>query len=800
MIKIILSFIYIIIIQTSKDLNLSYIGKFIEQLSNFSMNLSKPEKTSLIINNKTNYCNKYNNNLEICEECLENYTLINGECVCYDRNCKKCLSSLYGACIECYEGYALSSDNTCRCNIPHCLLCEDNVCNVCEKGYFLSDSKTSCDFNLFYKINGFCNDYNCDICTTNNIGSCIKCKDGFNLVNGSCFINPSLKNYYSGNILCSKEYISTGKVCNKACLGANCEGNNPFYMNCENKCIYCVQGILYEHLNCNMQEYCFDEKCTRCRTDEKGMCDRCEIGYRLIFGACEEKCKDDNCLNCDYTTDGSCNWCKKGYVLIKGKCYIKIEGYTYNELYEIYENGIKEYSKRFDIFYLGKGNFEIINENKPILLDYSNITKNLYFNKFNEICQIKNCKSCLLNNSNYCINCLDNYKPVNGKCIKCNILKCSLCLTENICSLCEENYVLINNQCIKNYGEIPFCLKYVNNRCIQCEDNYILNDEKCNLNSIYTQNTSYEKLSCTDDDVRSKVCFYKYFYKNNNCSSCYDPKCFFCYNGVGCIICDNEYNLIDGRCLKQTIFNETIENCISYDYDGRCIGCDAFCILRKDKCNCKLIGSIIIYLLIGIMAIIIAIIILIIFKQRISVRKIEKLNENNIKLIERFKITEQELTLLQEKDKRLKKCKYCNTEIALFKLSCGCLFCKDDFKDITEGLSSTEIINNSINNCGDKNINVIITKNKEKTKWKEKFNTNNNNSSLSKIIKGTCPCCQQDFSNYIQIAQQCDICFDITSKIFHFKCGCALRVCKICFNKIIISKKCPGCRKNIIEI
>ena len=47
--------------------------------------------------------------------------------------------------------------------------------------------------------------------------------------------------------------------------------------------------------------FCYDKKCTKCRNNEIGMCDRCEIGYRLSYGRCIEKCQDPNCLNCDYT-------------------------------------------------------------------------------------------------------------------------------------------------------------------------------------------------------------------------------------------------------------------------------------------------------------------------------------------------------------------------------------------------------------------------------------------------------------------------------------------------------------------
>lgn len=118
--------------------------------------------------------------------------------------------------------------------------------------------------------------------------------------------------------------------------------------------------------------------------------------------------------------------------------------------------------------------------------------------------------------------------------------------------------MLINNQCIKNYGIIPFCLKYTDEKCCQCEDNYVLYNGKCSLNSTYIQSTAYEKMSCNDDIIRNEVCIQNYYYKINNCTPCYDPKCFFRYDGIGCIICEKGYNLIDGRCLKQTEFNETI--------------------------------------------------------------------------------------------------------------------------------------------------------------------------------------------------------------------------------------------------
>jgi hypothetical protein len=402
--------------------NISNVDLFVENLYNFSLNFSDLGKLSAFINAEQ-YCSIYNSNLSICLKCEENYILLNGECVCYDRNCKICSSSLYGACTECHIGYALSADNTCRCKINHCLLCDDNICNVCENGYILSKFNTSCEYNKEYDNGLYCYEKNCDICMNKLKGACLKCKDGYNLVNGSCFENPSLGYYFESKMLCPDNYISVGEGCNKVCLGAQCNiSEQPLYASCGSECIHCIQGILYDSLNCNMSNYCYDEKCTKCRTNEIGMCDRCEIGYRLLYGKCEEKCLDDNCLNCDYTIDGSCNWCKKGYILMNGNCYIKIEGFSKDELFKLYEEGLKDYADLYNISYLGKGNIKVFSDNSSIILDYSDLIDDFHLNKFKNICSIENCKSCLLNNSQYCINCINDYLPLNGRCINCLIL------------------------------------------------------------------------------------------------------------------------------------------------------------------------------------------------------------------------------------------------------------------------------------------------------------------------------------------------------------------------------------------
>ena len=211
-----------------------------------------------------------------------------------------------------------------------------------------------------------------------------------------------------------------------------------------------MQGILYDTLNCNMSDFCYDQKCTKCRNNEIGMCDRCEIGYRLSYGRCIQKCQDPNCLNCDYTLNGSCNWCKKGYVLSDGKCYIKNEGVSLQELKDIYEQETFILAENNNISYKGNGDFEIYLDNQTMLIDYTELMNYIYTTKFNKLCSAKNCKSCMIDNPKYCLTCLDNFSNRNGQCVKCEIPHCALCLLENDCNRCQENYTLIKNQCIKN--------------------------------------------------------------------------------------------------------------------------------------------------------------------------------------------------------------------------------------------------------------------------------------------------------------------------------------------------------------
>ena len=58
-----------------------------------------------------------------------------------------------------------------------------------------------------------------------------------------------------------------------------------------------------------------------------------------------------------------------------------------------------------------------------------------------------------------------------------------------------------------------------------------------------------------------------------------------------------------------------------------------------------------------------------------------------------------------------------------------------------------------------------------------------------------CYACEKVVKKVNAIKYPCHICFSNKLAVAHFKCGCALEVCKSCYIKCKMgSNKCPGCR------
>ena len=102
-------------------------------------------------------------------------------------------------------------------------------------------------------------------------------------------------------------------------------------------------------------------------------------------------------------------------------------------------------------------------------------------------------------------------------------------------------------------------------------------------------------------------------------------------------------------------------------------------------------------------------------------------------------------------EKGSQTCQFCKKNPGKFKCECGCIVCKD-------------------------HANL------------KKLEGENSNQKV-------CFVCEKVVKKVTPIKYDCHICMQKKKEIAHFKCGCALEVCKECYIKCKMSNnKCPGCR------
>jgi hypothetical protein len=99
-------------------------------------------------------------------------------------------------------------------------------------------------------------------------------------------------------------------------------------------------------------------------------------------------------------------------------------------------------------------------------------------------------------------------------------------------------------------------------------------------------------------------------------------------------------------------------------------------------------------------------------------------------------------------------CQYCKTKPGKFQCDCGCIVCKEHSNLQT------------------------IEENGENVK--------------------VCYNCGKPVKKVTQVKYDCNICLQKKNNVVHFKCNCAIVVCKDCYLKCRMeSDKCPGCRSII---
>ena len=599
-----------------------------------------------------NLCDSINgSDSSYCTSCDEGYKLYDGNCIknCEtgkNEKCKDCKTEngTNDQCLNCNEGYYLDiSINTSECQkiqIENCLYI-DNItlkCTKCSKGYMLYNDECikSCDegenekcktCNPSYEFREYCekcnsgyyrndeiNSKKCQSCSDANIGKnckecgiisgkivCLECKEGYVLINNSCFKNcdPNCKN-------CNFDGINKGRCleCKETYyLKLNSILNESIYLN-EYYCSKCPQGCY------NCSDYYIDN------TPISLNCTTCLPGYYLKNYLCEKQCdvgENNLCLTCNKNIKNRCETCNPGYYLNinVGTC-ISCEVNYCDKCYQP-----RNCNKCID-------NYEVLNG-----LCYKTCEKGE-----NEKCF--ECNNTYLYISENCISCNNGYFLPNDiqnkkKCYPCNIgcIRCSGNLNNSICDLCEDGFSLNNGKCVKscNLGSGELCkscdLNNNEQNCLTCNDEYYLpNNEferkKCKKCGNYMKKCHEYNNKIIPDECyppyipsggycleKCKIGSEHYCYscseipeKINQCEKCNvgyyvanDSNKTICHKcNVGCknckgsilnnicIECQNDYQLFDGKCIKDCYILDRNEFCATCNSEAgkndRCKTCN----------------------------------------------------------------------------------------------------------------------------------------------------------------------------------------------------------------------------------
>ena len=162
------------------------------------------------------------------------------------------------------------------------------------------------------------------------------------------------------------------------------------------------------------------------------------------------------------------------------------------------------------------------------------------------------CKTCSKKIKTNCLTCNEGYylpyhEMVNKKCLPCNIIEnCASCFGEKdyaVCLSCELGYNLIDNKCEEKNAQI--CEIGEKEKCKTCKSNPKLQNECETCNEGYYLSEDNNKTTCELCDIEG-------------CLECFGSK-----DNKFCSKCQNGYNHINNKCIKETCVIGENEKCSS---------------------------------------------------------------------------------------------------------------------------------------------------------------------------------------------------------------------------------------------
>lgn len=203
---------------------------------------------------------------------------------CFIENCEFCSTINPEICLNCnpnyvrdpYEGCRLSADlSPSPWRIENCISSENSLCLECLEGYFLSSNHCEpiCEsenckcfspeicLHTIRSLN--CDDENCISCNEGT-GKCSKCNDGYGV-----------------------SYTYTCEICYKE----NCKSCDGDYTSCDT----CIDGYGKDYTNSCIR--CDEVDCKNCN-DNNYVCIECNDHYGLTSHSSCVPCNSYYCLDC----------------------------------------------------------------------------------------------------------------------------------------------------------------------------------------------------------------------------------------------------------------------------------------------------------------------------------------------------------------------------------------------------------------------------------------------------------------------------------------------------------------------
>ena len=614
------------------------------------------------------------------------------------------------------------------------------------------------NFFLFFSIikyifcnegkNHSCFEYSCEECESEDYGKCTKCREGFRLVQGTCPCYDfhcalctnglyDIKNCF----LCKKGYYNNNNICTCDIDGcAVCENN---------KCLLCYDGyILNTEKTCDVHNdenriRCFDSNCEICLSEEEGGCEECKKGYKLEKGKCNPlPVPDEN------------NKCETGFFEEEGVCQQICGGLTCTKSY-------------FNSF--------LCSENECLYCYKNNLGKRTSCDS-SKVCTKEGCLMCI--SEDECLICSQGYYLLSGICRKC-INGCSICANNETCQYCLSGYDLDDNsKCIANLENPDFNINLYQKRKFQLIKNNFPKEYNEELAHLYDdiQECDEHCIKCDENSATCKQCDQLYKLENNKCNmSCTDENCLSCTINIiseECTQCKEGYIASGKNCFLKCS-DKNCRYCSKIDDQEICIACLGEYKLDGIKCKLRTNYLAIIYTIAVFLILALLVICFCWYKQKniqerqeIIRNRIAQGNIGNVAIYNRNseessrkKLTQEEIVEEFEKqklktEKGFEACQFCKKKPGKYRCDCNCVVCKEHSllrKEEGDGENYKVCYN-----CG-------------------------------KVVKKVTP-----------IKKQCNICFEKKITLVHFKCECALLVCKDCYVKCRLeSDKCPGCRAKI---